>query len=191
VSLTDIEKVDELGPSRSSHRAGALLVATMVVTAVLLLVGVAGREWLAHPDAFGPVGSSARLDGPHAAGAAMTGVMTYGPVDAVDLSAAPRTVDVVSIEPRIVSNSADADVRLVLCPDGAGPATTDAPCAGAVPFTGGQVALGYAPGQQLWVVATSHRAGTLVVDGYDVTYRDGMRSGTQHVDGTLTLVSTA
>lgn len=193
MSLTVHDRGPDLRqPDRRGHVL--LLAGVAVVTAVVLVVtlgGVLVRQWSERADAFTPATGSVRVEGPRAAGSSWTGITTYGPVEAIDPGVQPRAVDVVSIAPRIVENSAGARVRLVLCAPAGGAAPATGSCSDAEPFRGGVIALGVGQVPTLWVIASATRPGTLVVDGYDVTYRDGWRTGVQHVGSTLTLVSTS
>jgi hypothetical protein len=94
-------------------------------------------------------------------------------------------LDLRSVHPRIVSNSANATVRLLLC-TGAGHrsgggivSSPAAACATMTDFRRGPVDLG--PGATTLVLEViPQKAGTVDIAGADVGYRRGIRRGQQH-----------
>lgn len=106
------------------------------------------------------------------------------------------SITVVAASPNVVENTAEADVELVLCQhsgDGqdilgtAAASDIDAACTALLPVEGTTFA---SPTEaQLLVRITPHQAGTVRVEGIDLSYREGIRRASVR-SGTV-LIATA
>lgn len=147
---------------------------------VLLLVGLAGVVWLLSPQAFPASGGTA---------AAWTEPQAADTQVLHDSGAYPgREVRVLLVRPRVTSGPADA-VRLLVC-DSATVGMTTGPVPSTCDPLGERVVLRPAEvdaGDQLVMAVDPVAGATVVVDGFDVLYRDGVRLGYQHVGGRHTV----
>lgn len=148
-------------PERPARRPRRVLVAA--VAAVL----AAGAWWWSHPAAFRDVGNVVT-------GVSEPGVPAYvGVVEPPD----GAEVELLDVTPRVVFNSGDAEVLVRVCRDGGvGMVYADSlaqwcpvPEAPSGPF---------GRNDQI-VLEVIGEGGVVVVDGVDVTYRAGVRRGTQ------------
>jgi hypothetical protein len=142
----------------------------------LLLVSALGGAswWLTHPNQLEPVGSSSVLP------------LEVGQPVVLGTFARPRngTVTVTDAVAKVRENTADADVRVLLCETAPGSprvgsqlGRAEDACT-AVLEPAGQV-LAARGGLQVVLEVVPRRSGVLVVDGVDISYRDGWRRGTQ------------
>ena len=153
------------------RRPRRLLLAAL---AVALLVGTAVRGgWvLTHADLLQPFGNRIEVQ------------LTVGEVRTIGLWAQPLTgeVDVVTAVPRVVSNTADADLRLLLCHRRAGPIGTasgpaDEVCDEVAAPAGAALRPAAADFSGLVLEVTPRRAGDVHVAGVQIEYRSGLRRG--------------
>jgi hypothetical protein len=150
------------------------------IAAATAVVAVAaeGTYWLLTPDTIGGYGNET-------GGTVRVGTTLYigQMVKATSGRATEVTLD--AVKPRVITNTADADVRVLVCTIGTGliGATdrTSPYCSTARPFHGGHLELGYSPGEEdILLAITPHQAGIVRVDGVHVRYRDGLRLGSAH-----------
>jgi hypothetical protein len=93
------------------------------------------------------------------------------------------TVDVRSIEPRVINNSANASIKVLTCKRNGTIAEMGGPDLNAYawchPFTPGKMTIGQGNAGQMTVVlaVTAHRLGSLEITGTHVSYRQGIRHG--------------
>lgn len=104
------------------------------------------------------------------------------------------TIGINEIHLRTTLNTADATIELLTCtiPPGStriGSVSEDdfgVFCPAATAWRSGTVTIGWNPGDAYIVVAiTPQRDGQVIIDGADVSFRSGIRHGTQHVGGTI------
>jgi len=199
MTVTDAVVSDEVAERPSAGR-GPRVVALVLIAALALLLAAVGWVWLVKPDAVRPAGDAVSSTGPVGSQVYVgTSISTHGPWDQ-KFDEGARTIDLVSVTPRIDVNSADAVVTLVLClPKGAEGLGVGAPSdlrqlcegAGAVPVTPGPVALGFPPDAQVVAIVTTHHVGVVHLAGYDVVYRDGIRHGSVLAGIDTTVTATA
>jgi hypothetical protein len=198
MTVTDAVVPHELA-ERPSPRSGRMVIVLVIATALALLLAAVGWRWLVNPDAVRPAGDRVSSTGPIGQTYFGTNISTHGPWDQ-QFDEGARTIDLVSVIPRIDVNSADAVVTLALClPKGAEGLGVGAPSdlrqlcegAGAVPVTPGPIALGFPPDAQIVAIVTTHRAGVVHIAGYDVVYRDGIRRGSVLAGIVTTVTATA
>ena len=152
-------------------RSRRSLVATALVP--VLALG-AGAWWVTHPsDAFRQQGSTMAL--PVAVGETGLAGLFVG---------AGREVTLRDVRPVLTTNTADATVRVVLCQPvadliGSGRGTVESACSRVLPLEGAALSGERAGRPYLLVAITPKRAGTVVVDGVEISYRDGVRRGTE------------
>ncbi len=136
-----------------------------------VLLAAAGGGWaLTSAEPLQPVGS--RLEVP----------MVVGEVLTIGLFARPVTgaVDVVAATPRVVSNTADADLRVLLCrwsaePVGAARGSADEVCDEVAPAAGAVLRAASTAGAGLVLEVTPRRAGAVHVEGVRLEHRSGLR----------------
>ena len=103
------------------------------------------------------------------------------------------TVHIESVHPRIVENSANADLTFAIC-------TTNYPrdtsrlmpqladvCTSIEPVDGVDLTIGSGSVQKLVMTVTPHQAGTVSAEGVEVTYSDSWRHGTQRTGNNVSL----
>lgn len=158
--------------------------------AVVASLGGYGVFWLTHDRVFYGFGSALGVP-------VQTGHTAYIGLAALPVGAGPAgsLVDVRDVKLKVVANTADANIRLLVCVDrGAdaaiigGGVVLDDPsryCASIVPWRSGRIALG-ARASGLVVAVTPRHPGTARIDGADVTFRHGLRWGRQHVGLSIT-----
>jgi hypothetical protein len=109
-------------------------------------------------------------------------------VDAAVQPRQPRTgqaqIDVRSLTPRVTVNTAAATVVVLYCRRDSGTAigvalSTSPYCASVHMVRPGPVDLGF-PVRQVIYAVTAHRPGIVRIEGCDISFRIGSRSGTQH-----------
>jgi hypothetical protein len=160
--------------------AGALVLAIVLV--VVAAVSVLTVRWFGGLDVVTPVGNGVTATN-EKPGTVIVGtqIVAYGPWDApfaYDL----EPVDVRSITPVVVENSADADITLLRCTGGEPVGVTDANilsgCPGAAPFVPGTMVLATVPPNDIIAVITSRKPGVVRIEGFRVDYAVGPRSTT-------------
>lgn len=161
-----------------------------LVTALLLGVGSAGW-WATHPDVFddvGGYGSRSERD---------SGRTMYFGIVTTSLHDERRDLELRSVRPVVRANTADAELTVYLCeidPDarfGSVMAQRVPPtktCSTFEPVTEGTRFLTGkgSPHQQLVLEVRTTRRGVVKVKGAEVSYRDGLRRGTELTGGYLT-----
>ena len=182
VVMSVLENTKVVGPVR--HRR-----LTVILCWALVIPVVAACWWLTHPDAVYPYGNGVGMPlGPGQSGALDSGILAVRGVDYQE-SASITLLDVV---PRVTENSADADISLVLCHGGGVGAVlgTDLSgyCSSTSPLPGPAAAFS-SPGNQVIVLVTPHQEGVVHIEGFDVTYGDGIRTGTRHGGLDITVTS--
>jgi hypothetical protein len=186
MSVIEVEAPSPVEPA-PRRRAGWVTLAVVIV--LMTGLGVLGLRWMHSPDAVSPGSGGVSATGPVGNTVVMgDGLWTAGPpYQFYEL----RTVDIESIVPRVVENDAAADIAVYRC-TGSGPSALPVSlgCRGAELVGPGRMALGPQPPDLIVAVITTHRAGTVRIDGYDVTYRDGLQSGTQQGGGLITVTAT-
>lgn len=156
---------------RAARRYSRSALATV---ALLVMVGIAAGWWITHPGAFADYGPAA----------VETGSVRAGEVVLVDGVLAPDgIVELRRVEPQLAAGSAEVTMFVQVCSEGA---------AGGVGFVVGQPLEPFcpepqivsgtefgAPGQQLVVTMVPTEPGEIVIDGFEVSYRRGLRFGSQ------------
>jgi hypothetical protein len=152
------------------------------IALVLALTSVLTVRWFGGLDVVTPVGNGVTATN-EKPGTVIVGtqIVAYGPRDApfaYDL----EPVDVRSITPVVVENSAAADITLLRCTGGEPVGVTDANilsgCPGAAPFVPGTMVLGSVPPNDIIAVITTRKPGVVRIDGFRVDYALGPRSTT-------------
>jgi hypothetical protein len=166
--------------ARSDRVVRGLAVAIVLV--VLAVISVSVLRWFRGLDVVTPVGNEVTAVNERPSTAVFgTQIVGYGPLDA-PYTYDPQPVDVRSITPVVVQNTADATIELVRCtggdPVGASDASSALPCEGATPFEPGTMVLGATPPDQIVAVVTARQDGVVVIDGFLVDYAVGIRSTT-------------
>lgn len=112
-------------------------------------------------------------------------------VDAGVVTADQDRIELVEVRPRVASNTAAAAVSVQVCRPRAAPVTRTTGSLSEACLVLGEVSgakTWLRPGDgQLVVSVVPTRAGRVVVTGYDVTYVDGGRRGTEHTGTDLTV----
>ena len=158
-----------------------VLVGTSV--SVVIVVVAIFCFWITHPGVVGEYEGGQGLE--LSVGdtlVADSGVYTVSGDDLDDLI----MITVGSAVPRVSENSADADIELVLCRlldsdsrIGSIPAEElTSYCAEEIPVTGAYESLPLTA--QLLLRITPRQAGTVLIEGIDLTYRQGIRRATVH-----------
>ncbi len=157
--------------------AGAMVVGIALV--VVALTSVLTVRWFGGLDLITPVGNgvTATSEKP---GSVIVGtqIVAYGPWDA-GFAYDPEPVDVRSITPVIVENSADADIVLLRCTGDPAVATDPlhgSACPGGVPLAPGRMVLNLQPPDKIVAVITARKQGVVQIDGFRVDYSLGPRS---------------
>lgn len=186
VSETVVAPHGSTEPAEPSHPRGRGL---RVVALVVALVAVAaGVRWYTHPDAFREMSGGVGTWGEVSVNEPIYVAMTF-PWDGPD-----ATVTIHSAEPRIVEDSADSRVEVVVCtlrPEASsaigsvrGEDVNDV-CATLAPIDETTYHLGGGredtPGQQILLVVTPAQRGTVEIAGVDLDYSDGWQRGTRPV----------
>ncbi|WP_454085177.1 hypothetical protein [Georgenia sp. Marseille-Q6866] len=148
----------------------------VLLPAVALVLGAA-LWWWSHPRVFTD------------SGAGLGAVTEVGDARYFGLGNPPRDLEIVAVRPLVVAGSADAAVTGVVCVGGdasrvgIGDSQMVAELCGSVREPAGPVT----PADQLLVEVRGASAGTVAVDGVAVTYRDGVRRGTEVLDVDITV----
>jgi hypothetical protein len=166
---------------RHDRSTGAIAVGIALVAAAV--TSVVAVRWFGGLDLVTPVGNkvSATAEAP---GTVIVGtqIVAYGPWD-TEFAYDVAPVDVRSIIPVVVENSADGDIELLRCGDGppvAVGAADDvaAACPGATPVVPGSMVLSARPPNEIIAVITTRRPGVVRIEGFRVDYASGIRSTT-------------
>ena len=177
---------------RRRHR---IVAAVVVIVLVLAGGGFAAYRWLTGEHLFvGPGASeSFTLQPGH------TLYVGLGPLLAGTKPNATVQVDLRAIHPLVTTNTSAATVTVLACTPGTtspasltagGTALDPHPYCGSVEsFRPGTTSVG-APATGLLLAVTPHRAGTVEVDGAHLSYRVGIRSGSQHIGAVNLTVTT-
>ena len=163
------------------RRALTAITAAMVVTVLL----AAGGRWLTHADALPSSGNQVTV--PTAVGRTVwmsAAISTSPPRDGRPVGA---RLQLRQVTPHVLENSSGATVDVLLCRRNADPvavgAQFDPPprqCASIEPFRSADVILSQRPGgAELLVRVTPHRPGLVRIGGLDISYRTGLRTGSQ------------
>jgi hypothetical protein len=176
---------------RSGRRVAAVVV---VIVVGLAGGGFAAYRWLTGEHLFLGPGASESISVP----AGHTIYVGLGPLLAHTSPIATVRVDLRGIHPRVTTNTSDATVTVLSCLHGttalslsAGGTATDPHsfCGSVEGFRPGTTSVG-PPATGLLLAVTPHRAGTVEVDGAHLTYRAGIRSGSQHIGAVNLTVNT-
>lgn len=139
---------------------------------VVLALAAGAAWWVLTPERFGPAGSRIMAQGN--VGQPMLFGTFATPSEAVALR---------SVTPSVRSNTADADVRVVLCDDarsrspvGSVIASAEQECARLLSLDGSRLAAG---DTRLLLEITPRAVGSVEVQGLDIAYRDGARWGSE------------
>ena len=153
----------------------ALTISTVAMLVTVLLT--AGGRWLTHADALSPSGNQ------------VTAPTTVGRTVwlAANVETGGEALQLRRVTPHLLANSSGATVDVVLCRRSADPlgvgAQADPPtrqCSALVPVGSADVILSQRPGgAELLVRVTPRRHGLVRIDGLDISYRTGLRTGTQ------------
>ena len=156
------------------------LVAVALV--VLVLPGRLLASEHASDDALVPSGAGT------ATGARAVPGVTWHADAGVAASVGDR-IEVVEVRPRVSVDTADADITVRLCRDTSRGAAAADPDQGCTPLAGVPARpVDLRPGAARLVVSvTPRRAGTVLIEGYDVTYVDRGHRGTEHAGRPLRL----
>lgn len=157
--------------------------AFVVSLAVVVLAGLVSVGWLwRHPGIF-PAQGGYGIDMERASGTTLIGL---GPIDLDGVS--PRTITLHAVEASVVDDSGDAAVRFLKCHPrsteqsslGTGNLRQAAELCDLTEVTDGTRLVLADEGQDFLLLQVRlARAGTLEVEGYEVTYSSGWRTGTQ------------
>jgi hypothetical protein len=158
----------------------------------LATTGFLAVRWVTHPHTFAPYGSG--VGGPVEVGEPShydIGLVALheaspgegdceGDCEANDHTFAEVTIE--DITPRVVLNTADAEIQLSVCTDPNIDAISGdlrSFCSSVTGVRGETVTLAPAKAQVIATI-TARRAGQVRIRGFDVRYRDGIRRGDQH-----------
>jgi hypothetical protein len=149
-----------------------------VVLAVLVAIAAVVVRWMYSPRALGDFGNAARIP------LSVNRTIYVGQM-AESRSGKSASFDLRSVTARVDTNTAHADVQVLMCTIATGPIgavdVTEPYCASAVPVHPGRVKIGSATGAVDVVLAvTPHAVGVVHVSGLDIRYRLGLRRGHQH-----------
>ena len=174
---------------------------TLVVIAVLLTGSVLGARWYSGLSLLGSYPAE-RVSGPLALGHTVYADLALSARPTTDQDGTSTTpasipVTITALAPRVVSNTSDATIRVLICRRNGGTLGVGTQEGGlsnscstvtdfAPPMT---LTLGFMTAQVI-VAVTPHRPGTVHIEGADVTYSQGLRHTTQHAGGDLTLTTT-
>jgi hypothetical protein len=163
----------------ASPLAGAKPLVAIAVAAALVL---AGGWWSSHPSRFRPVGNQV---GAHAS----IGQPVLFSTDLVPSS----EVTLRQAHARVLADTADATIRMVLCVDASSSAavreSAKEHCDRVLPISGARLSPHLGSDRQVMVEVTLRRRGKVVLDGFDVTYRTGLRLGSESAGLVITVES--
>lgn len=173
-------------PSRRFRRRWLLAAAASLLVAAALALGL-GLRWLYSPHDLVPPGAYTVIMNRPAV------VTVYSPGMVDPSSEAPITVDVRSVTPRVATNTADATITALICHRNGTTTPTGSDdlsmCTWTKPFKPGVLTLdGDLPGTDSVIFKVSSRhAGRVTIDGVHVSYRRGLRHGSQDTGPTFVL----
>jgi hypothetical protein len=175
-------------PPQEPPRRSRVWLWVVAIVGAVGLVGLVGSAlwWTNHPTALSPTGG-------------ITSEAVVGKTQAYDAGIIPRhdenapnggesaTITITKIVPVITQDDAHAVVQVALCDGlrvsaigGVGPAYVKRTCTHVQPITPGMTFdYNYLHSQQIFVWITARRPGTVSIDGFEVTYSEGLRHGTQ------------
>jgi hypothetical protein len=104
-------------------------------------------------------------------------------IDARVVATVHEKLRLLEVRPRVAVDSAAADISILVCTAASG-------CADVTDAEGPRVRLAGPGAARLMISVTPHHAGEVRIDGFDVTYLDTGRRGTQHA-GSALLVTVA
>ena len=172
-------------PAEKYLHDDALVMRRRWSTKWLWLLGLLGFAavvawWMTHPEGFSGRG---RVEAAVPAGRPVF-VGVLGPS-----SGAGRTIKINDVTPRIDEAPAGTEAVVLICRGGAISTTSDAAafCTELVEAKGETLHYGDATMEQLVLRVTAPTAGTVKVDGVTLTFRDGLRAGSETVGPHLTL----
>jgi hypothetical protein len=166
------------------------------MVAALVFVGFLGWRWVNHPDALQPYYGMIE-SAPIPLGHTMYNDAVIGPASEPSGNGpADATVTVESLTPVVTENTSQATVVLLVCERnsshigiGTQEGALSASCTRVYPFKGpATLDLGFTT-VQIVAVVTPHKAGVVDVAGYEVSYEQGIRHGTQHVGAGMTFTT--
>lgn len=183
-------------PLATQGRRRQRIVAVVVVIVLGLAGGgFAGYRWLTGEHLFVGPGASEGMT----LQSGQTLYVGLGPLLAGTRPDATVQVDLRAVHPLVTTNTSDATVTVLACIHGTtNPASLSAggtaldphPYCGSVEsFRPGTTSVG-AAATGLLLAVTPHRAGTVKVDGAHLSYRVGIRSGSQHIGAVDLTVTT-
>lgn len=181
---TPVDPADTRADRRRVRRRWFLAVGLLFIALTAVAVGLWLR-WLYSAHAFGSAG------GYELASRRPVGAVFYSPDMTYPDAKQPVTVDIRSVSPRIVENTAGATVEVLICHRNdaishLGSADLSF-CAWTQPFSPGALTLGGDdPGTNSIILAiTTRQLGTVVIDGVHVTFRQGLRHGREDTGGRI------
>jgi hypothetical protein len=124
------------------------------------------------------------------------GATVYSPPMVIPGGKNPVTLDLRSVTPRITVNTADADVRVLICQRNDSISALGADdlffCAATRPFVPGTLTIDHdnAGTTSIIVAVTTRRVGTVTIAGVRVTYHDGLRRGSQDTGNDMSVKAT-
>ncbi|PYF98359.1 hypothetical protein SAMN05216184_11111 [Georgenia satyanarayanai] len=150
----------------------------LVLLPVVALILGAALWWWSHPRAF------------EGYGAGLGAVTEVGEARYFGLGHPPRGLEILEVRPLVVPGSVDATVAAVVCvgtgdKGGVGAGDSEMVAEGCLSVR--EPAGPLTPDDQLLVEVRGASEGTVVVDGVAVTYRDGVRRGTEVLDFDITV----
>ena len=162
--MQTVERPPLADPAGQRHRWPALLAA-------VVLVAGAAQWWRTHPDRFGPVGNQTGITAEVGQMASASAVLPTG-----------HAVRLRSVEPVVAPGSAAAAIHVQVCNArgnvlGAGRGLITRHCTSLSPIDGQLMLDDESP--YVLVTIVPLEPGTVLVEGFDVTYDDGWRHGTE------------
>lgn len=183
---TDVH--DAVPPARTRSRRRWLIAAVLAAVLVAVLGGVAGWRWLHGARVFDDGGNG--VGGPIPVGRTGYSLVLSGAAGTGGV-----TVDLRSVTPHVVRNTAQAAIRVLVCREngrillvGASPDTPY--CTAVQPFAAGVRRFSHnLDGAAVVLAITPNRPGRVVISGVDVVYRYGVRYGAQRTGLTIDYVA--
>ena len=164
----------------------------VTVVALALIVVAVGWRWATDLSVLSDYGNAE--SGPASIAKPVYVDTAMGPAGHSGATTAALTID--SVSPRIVENTSSSQVVLLVCQrNGSNTAVgfqdgqlSDSCSRLAALRTPADLTLGFTTAQVI-IQVTAHQPGILHIAGYDVTYHQGLRHGSQHV-GVETTITT-
>jgi hypothetical protein len=183
MSIEERPAAEPVSREHVRHHRNTGAVAVGIALVVVALTSVLTVRWFGGLDVVSPVGNKVSATA-KAPGTVIVGtqIVAHGPWDA-PFAYDPEPVQVRSIIPVVVENSADADIELLLCGEGSPVAVgaaddVSAACPGATPVVPGSMILSAQPPNDMIAVITTRRPGVVRIEGFRVDYSSGIRSTT-------------